>query len=120
MQRNWDTIREILLAVENLEPEKQLHLSDFPEARAHEVSYNVQLIAQSGLIDVTISQSTSLKAKDFFIRNLTWSGHEFLDSIRVKDTWSKIKSVVAEKGGVMTFEVIKAVSTSLIKSAIGS
>jgi hypothetical protein len=105
VQRNWDTIREILLAVENLEPEKQLHLSDFPEARAHEVSYHVQLIAQSGLIDVTISQSTSLKAKDFFIRNLTWS---------------KIKSVVAEKGGVMTFEVIKAVSTSLIKSAIGS
>ena len=118
MQRNWDTIREILLAVENLEPEKQLHLSDFPEARAHEVSYHVQLIAQSGLIDVTISQSTSLKAKDFFIRNLTWSGHEFLDSIRSDGIWERTKKKFVNEGASMTFELVKSVSVEFIKSAL--
>ena len=119
MKRDWDTVREILLAIENLEPERQLRLSDFSQERAHGVSYHVQLLDQANLIDVTISQTNSLKAKDFFIRELTWTGHEFLDSIRVKDTWSKIKNVVAEKGGVMTFDVIKAVAAGLVKSAMG-
>jgi hypothetical protein len=118
MKRNWDTVREILLAIEILEPEKQLIISDFNEERAHEISYHVQLIEQAGLVNVTISQSNSLKAKDFFARNLTWEGHEFLDSIRVKDTWTKVKNVVSDKGGVMTFEVIKAVAAGLVKTAI--
>lgn len=118
MKRNWDTVREILLDIENLEPEKQLCLKDFREERAHEISYHVQLIDQANLIEVTISQTNSFKAKDFYIRGLTWSGHEFLDSIRVNDTWTKIKSVVADKGGVMTFDVIKGVATALVKSAI--
>lgn len=119
MKRDWDTVREILLAVENLEPEKQLRLSDFSPERAHEVSFHVQLLDQANLINVTMSQTTSLKAKDFFIRELTWIGHEFLDSIRVEGTWTKIKNVVADKGGVMTFDVIKAVAAGLVKSAIG-
>ncbi len=119
MKRNWDTVREILLAVESLEPEKQLCLKDFAAERAHEISYHVQLIEQANLIEVTISQTNSLKPKDFFIRGLTWSGHEFLDSIRVINTWTKIKNVVADKGGVMTFDVIKAVAAGLVKSAIG-
>lgn len=65
MKRNWDTVREILLAVENLEPEKQLCLKDFSDERAHEISYHVQLIEQVNLIEVTISQTNSLKPKDF-------------------------------------------------------
>ena len=41
MKRNWDIIREILIAVEDLEPEKNLTLSDFDTDRAHDISYHV-------------------------------------------------------------------------------
>ena len=118
MQRSWDTIREILLEIEKLEPNQELSLGDFDSERAFEISYHIQLLEQVGLINVTISRTLSRNAKNFSARSLTWSGHEFLDSIRVKDTWSKIKGIISEKGGVMTFDVIKAVATGLIKSAI--
>lgn len=118
MKRDWDTIREILLEVEKLEPTQQLRLSDFDDERAYEVSYHVQLMAEFGLIDATISATIGPQAKQFFVSGMTWEGHEFLDAVREKSTWSKVKTVIREKGGVMTFEVIKATATGLIKAAI--
>lgn len=57
MERNWDTIRELLLTTEFLKPEAALALSSFDSARAHEVSYHVILLEEAGLIHTSISQT---------------------------------------------------------------
>jgi hypothetical protein len=50
---------------------------------------------------------------------MTWEGHEFLDSIRDKPTWDKVKGRAAEKGATLSFELIKAIAISYAKSKLG-
>lgn len=119
MERNWDTVRELLLATAALEPSKDLTLGDYPKERAHEVSYHVQMLTNAGMLDATISQTLSRDAKHFFVRSLTWEGNEFLDSIREKNVWERTKSTISEQGGAMTLGIIQAVATGIAKNAMG-
>ncbi|EIE1198943.1 TPA: DUF2513 domain-containing protein [Vibrio parahaemolyticus] len=114
MERSWDTVREILLKIEQLEPNAQLTLNDFDKERGHEIAYHIKLLESAGLIEVALSKTISQAPTDFFAKSMTWSGHEFLDSIRVESTWEKTKSLISQKGGVMTFDVIKSVAASMI------
>ena len=118
MERNWDTVRELMLKTENLEPNKSITLNDFESEEHYKISYHVQLLESAGLVNANLSQAVGKQATHFHLRSLTWEGHEFLDSIRVQSTWSKVKSLIKEKGGVMTFDVIKTVAATLVKSSI--
>lgn len=119
MKRDWDTIREILIATESLEPNKTICLSDFDDERAFSISYHVKLLDEAGIISATLSQALGRGPTQFFINRLTWEGHEFLDSIKSKSTWEKTKSLITEKGGIMSFDVIKGVAVQIGKSALG-
>ena len=116
MERNWDTVRELMLNTESLRPNQTVTLKDFDTDEHYNISYHVQLLESAGLVDATISRALGSQATQFHLRSLTWEGHEFLDSIRVQSTWSKVKAVIREKGGVMTFDVIKTVAATLVKS----
>jgi hypothetical protein len=119
MKRDWDTIREILIATENLEPNKNIGLSDFDDERAFSIAYHVKLLDEAGIISATLSQTLGTQPMQFYINRLTWEGHEFLDSIKSKSTWDKTKSLISEKGGAMSFDVIKGVAVQIGKSALG-
>jgi hypothetical protein len=49
---------------------------------------------------------------------LTWQGHEFLDAARDESRWNKAKKIVMEKGGAITFEMLKQLLLELMKSAV--
>ena len=119
MERNWDTIREILLEAESIKPEAAIVLSNFDPDRAYEVSYHAELLEEAGLVHATILKAMGSGPTQFHIYRLTWQGHELLDSIRNESIWSKTKSTIADKGGVMTFELIKSVAIDLAKTAMG-
>ena len=53
------------------------------------------------------------------VDGLTWKGHEFLDTIRSKSVWEKIKSAALEKGLELTFDTIKKLSVVTLKMIIG-
>ena len=119
MERNWDTIREILLAAEALKPDTTLTLSNFDEGRAYEISYHTELLEESGLIHASISKTLGRGPTNFHLYRLTWSGHELLDAIRSETIWDKTKTTITNKGGVMTFDLVKSVAIELAKKAIG-
>ena len=119
MERNWDTIREILMQVEKCTlPIDQVRLSNFPSERAGEISYHIILLIEAGLVSGKISQSIGPEPKDFIAQRLTWSGHEFLDSIRSDGIWERTKKKFVNEGASMTFELVKSVSAEFIKSAL--
>lgn len=123
MKRDWDIIREILIKFEELNPKVgSIHLSDFPPDKAHEYSYHVELLLESGLVHGQMSKTIGRHAQDFFADRLTWEGHEFLDSIRSDNVWNKTKTSFVKGGLSMTFDLIKGVATdiaaALLKSAI--
>lgn len=45
---------------------------------------------------------------------LTWQGHELLDTIRSKPVWEKIKSIAQEKGLDLTFDTVVALGKAAV------
>lgn len=119
MERNWDTIREILTLVEKCTlPIDHVRLSNFPSERAGEIAYHMALLIEAGLVNGHIVQTLSPEPKDFIAQRLTWSGHEFLDEVRSEGIWHKTKKKFIDEGISMTFDMIKSVASGLIKSAL--
>jgi hypothetical protein len=50
---------------------------------------------------------------------LTWAGHEFLDAARNNSVWNKAKSAIVEKGGAVSFEILKAYLTARGRELLG-
>jgi hypothetical protein len=119
MKRNWDTIRKILLKSEELSPDDTLRPSDFNEDRADEIAYHVKLLDEAGLIKASIVEYSGGAGIHFDLERLTWSGHDFLDAVRNESIWSKTKAKITDKGGAMTFDLIKSVAIELAKTALG-
>jgi hypothetical protein len=51
-------------------------------------------------------------------RRLTWPGHEFLDAARKPSHWQKAKTIVMEKSGGLSFEMLKQVLFQMIREAL--
>ena len=119
MERNWDTIRELLLESESLKTDTALVLSNFDPERGHEVSYHVVLLEEAGLINASVTKTFDGGPTHFHVYRLTWQGHELLDAIRNESIWIKTKSSIIDKGGAMTFDLVKSVAIELAKAAMG-
>jgi hypothetical protein len=124
MKRDWDTVRELLTKIEECsQPGEITRLSSFPAERAAEISYHIELLLEAGLVDGQMSKSIHRGPHDFIATRLTWSGHEFLESIRSETVWQKTKKVFATKGIEMTVDLVKSVATeaasAVLKGAIG-
>lgn len=124
MKRNWDTIREILIKVEECTlPTEMVRLSNFPPERAAEISYHAAILIEAGLVNGQMVQTLGPTVKDFFAHRLTWEGHEFLDSIRSNTVWEKTKKTFVDKGIEMTFDLVKAgasqIAGAIMKGALG-
>ena len=125
MKRNWDTIREILVRVEQCStPGDMLRLSSFPEDKRVEVAYHMALLIEAGLVQGRVLQTMGPEAQEFLVQRLTWNGHEFLDTIRNDTIWARTKKVAIEGRTSATFEIIKDVAkeqlSAVVKGAIGS
>jgi Hypothetical protein (DUF2513) len=49
--------------------------------------------------------------------SLTWEGHEFLEAARSSDHWTKVKQILAQKGGGLVLEVVKTLLVEVSKRA---
>lgn len=120
MQRNWELVRVILTALEQQEtthggiaPEK------IPGFLPEVVSYHFHILNEAGLIEAT-GLNSSNAPMHYLGRNLTWAGHEFLDSIRNDTMWKKIKATATSKGIDLSFDVIKQAAGIVIKGLLSS
>lgn len=119
-KKNWELVRDILAALEGrdtthggLSPAQG---SGFPP---EVVSYHFYILNEAGLIEASCFKPIS-GPMDCVGRNLTWAGHEFLDSIRNDTTWNKIKTTAKSKGVDLSFEVIKQAAVVVIKGLLGA
>lgn len=114
MRRNWDTIREILVRLEDLpDTDSVLSIDDFPGQRAHEISYHAELLLDARLVEGEMDRLLGPGAASFMLQRLTWSGHEFLDAVRSDTVWNKTKKTFASKGLDMTFDLAKSVAAEI-------
>lgn len=118
MKRDWELVREILLAVEALESHKQILRSSGVDGYDPEiVAYHIHMLIEAGLIDGTCSRSLN-GPRQCLARELTWAGHEFLDRIRSQSTWSKTVGLIREKGLDLSFETIKTAAGVVVANIL--
>src|SRR5215213_8227136 len=102
MKRDMDLARQILFEIEKLP--HGLDVIFQPEIEGHsseEVSYHIMLLTQAGYVE-------GEEAPDgWHARTLTWQGHEFLEAARDESRWNKAKKILKEKGGAITFDILK-------------
>lgn len=113
MKLDMDIIRDLLLQVEGLKPyEEVLHIDSNNLVEAE----HIELLIESSLCYGNINKLTSGVPLGH-INRLTWEGHQFLNTIRDDETWSKTKSALS-KLGAFTIELIQKVALNYITKQI--
>jgi hypothetical protein len=107
-----DLVREILLAVED-----DVHsfgsgtddgrLAAYPD---EQVLYHVELLEQAALL-AGVSVLTGAVCR---VQTLTWQGHDFLDTVRDPEVWTRTKDGASRMGG-WTFGLLKDIGAAYLK-----
>lgn len=119
MRRDMELIRKMLIAIEDNPSGWAPDRFQIEGYSDDVIGYHAYLLVDAGLargIDMTSSAST---APEYHVQTLTWVGHEFCQAAREDTRWKKAMRVVAEKGGAITFEVLKELLVSLMRGAFG-
>jgi len=126
LTRDMDLIRELLLKLESLpaRPGDVFVLSgDDSEVEvdgysADQITYHLDLLREAGLIESPGSQPML----GVTFERLSWRGHDFLDSVRNPETWTRTKEG-ARKIGSWSFgllsDMAKAYAKHLAKEKLG-
>ncbi len=118
MKRDIELIKLILEHFENKadwKVEKDLEINGYERQL---VSYHVDIMYEAGLINGEVLSSINGRIYDVLPFRLTWAGHEFLDNIRDKSRWNKIKEILKDKGGSFSFELIKTLASKIAEQQL--
>lgn len=123
MRLNPDAVRDILIFVESdLEFNNFFKLNDFYNAKSLK-EYDQDTIKYTLL---KLSETNYLHSNPVVMNNdlvnfstgmLTWEGHEFLDTIRDKEVWSKTKTV-ANKLESVSIGILSRIGTGVLNHMI--
>jgi len=112
MKRDMDLIRAMLLKAEEQPPYGPFtNMPAFPGHSDDEMRAHAELAQEAGLIEAEFMMV------GFFIRRLTYSGHEFLDAAREDKLWNKAKETVIKNAGTLTMEAMKTALAALMQKA---
>lgn len=122
MKLNPDCIRDVLLELEKQEYNTRTHINDLIEKLTQyskeDIEYSCLKLLEGGYI-VGNSSLTSYRniplVDDIF--DITYKGHEFLNTIRPVSRWNKLKSI-GNTAGSFSLKLIKDVGTKIALSEI--
>lgn len=112
MKRDINLVRTILLEIEKKEEPLGWIIPEIEGYSENEISYHIKILEEAGFVEAR--DLSTMGAFEWGAINLTWEGHEFLDASRSETIWNKTKSIIQEKMGSTSFEIIKEL---LIKTA---
>ena len=124
MKRDLDLIRDILLDIESA-PSDSISIYDL--AKNHNVSpdlvfYQIQLLKEAQLLKVRylmkVLTPDSKKYDDIRISRLTLQGHDYLDTVRNNEIWSKTKASIVKLGTSVAFSTITRIASRLLESSL--
>lgn len=127
MKRDLDYLREILLIIEEAEPNVTISNEDFFISTADKdqntyldaiASHHISMLLEEGFIelegDPLYFGSTSYPT--YYIHRITSAGYDYLDSVRDPSIWSEIKSKLGAMAQSVTLSTITSMSQEIIKA----
>jgi hypothetical protein len=108
MKRDFELVRRILEEAESkpaATPGVQISFpGEFPQP---DVLEHCELMIKAGLLEGRPLRAMSgLVAVQ--VTQLTWAGHDFLAATRDATVWAKAKTLLVERGGAITFDLLLA------------
>ncbi len=125
MKRDMDLIRGLLLKIEGGQRSFDLLTSEIaevlgedgagkmPREQVEQIEYHLALLDGAGLITIQAKLSGAV----WQIGQITWAGHDFLDTIRDPAIWRETKAGAKQAGG-FSIDLLKALAKGLIKKKI--
>lgn len=123
MKLNYNCIRDVLLYLEdNLKINEPLHSKNIELDYSFEtIQYSVFKLEEAGYIQAQIIVADGLD-KTAIINDITFYGHEFLNTVRPKTVWENTKDI-SVKLGVKSIsalsQIASQIATQLIKKELG-
>lgn len=119
MNLNIDCCRDILLAIETRPLGKYFTVNQLyeklPSHDPDELYYACLKLKEADFLNVVtigeIPKTHTLRINT--IDDITFSGHEFLENIRVPSTWEKAKSIAAN-GGSFSLEILATIAKEIV------
>jgi hypothetical protein len=118
MKREIELVKLILEYFENKDDwrgENEIQINGYTK---NIVDYHIQILFEAGLLNAEPTFSKNGRLYDALPFRLTWQGHEFLDNIKDKPRWMKMKKIVEEKGGSFSVELIKTLAFKLAEQQL--
>lgn len=126
MKLSADCIRSVLLTVESFQFGESHDIgyihSLCPEHSEEELEYCCLKLFEGGLLDLDkvsgvwvggVPRKYEVKS----IHELTWQGHQFLDSVRDPKIWRETKNI-AEKTGAFTLNALSSIAQGVATAAV--
>ena len=125
MQRDWKIIQAVLMELEPLNSVKgknyQVHYTGDKKSSPADIHKfeMVGLLLDQGFIQGIRSKSLGVEFKQILNLNLTWQGHDLLDTLNDNKVWSKIKEIALNKGVDVTFSTLGALQAAALTQILG-
>jgi hypothetical protein len=118
MKRDMELVRFILQQIETKDPGFAASW-ERPDNHTDEEFYeHVKLLKDAGFLEADV-HPTNMGTVIAIPKRLTWEGHELLAAIKNDTVWKKVKEIVKEKGGIIPFEILKALAVKVAGSLFG-
>jgi hypothetical protein len=117
MKRDMDLVRELLLKIEAAPPRASWKaiVTTTDNDEAEKALWHLKLIEEAGLIRSKPLHVQGMRYPEMI--ELTWEGHDFLDSVRDPKIWEKTKEG-AEAAGGFTVDLLKDLAKGLVKKQV--
>lgn len=117
MKLNLDCMRDILLTLEGLHYEQFIHYTELSQTlpsnyEEPDICYSILKLAEAGYIKADIFEIPGGFPKISVIYDITYIGHEFLNSVRPKSVWQKI-SPFLKKYGITSLQIVGEIAQKL-------
>jgi hypothetical protein len=131
MKRNWDLLRKILdivqeseggypvLAIKRAVYNGRYTPLELPDYDFGEVCEHILLLGDAGFALVTDFGRSSEGPTGVGIDRLTMAGHDFLSSASDNERWEGAMSLVKEKGGTVTVNVLSQILAAMLRKSFG-
>lgn len=119
MKRDWDVIRDVLMAVEALDAKKfeEIHFNVADDDENKTAEHGV-LLWKSGFIEGI--DASGMSGDYVLAHGLTWAGHDLLQTVQSKPVWERVKATAKAKGIELTFEAVKKLGSMALDAALAS
>jgi hypothetical protein len=100
MKRDLELVRTILLAMEAVpadeHPPNPFQIDSYSDAM---VGHHVHLMGTAGLLKTANTTTTSDMNSQAMPLEVTWAGHDFIDTMRSQEVWEQTKQALKDAGG---------------------